>query len=71
MDRPRHVAAPSAKLRLVILLATSPSVTFTFGLLVTFLGIGVIANILIVWAVIQAAGEKQQNDEHRARTLDG
>jgi len=58
------------KLPRVIALATSTAFHFTFGLLVTFLGIGVIANVLIVYAVIQVLGERQQNQEHRSR-LDG
>ena len=45
----------------------SPAFTYTFGLLVTFLGIGVIANVLIVYAVIQVLGERQQNEEHRSQ----
>jgi hypothetical protein len=53
-----------------VILAASPAFTFTFGLLVTFLGIGVIANILIAYAVIQVLGERQQNEEHRSGTLD-
>jgi len=61
-----------AKLRRVIssVFAASPAFTFTFGLLVTFIGIGVIANVLIVYAVIQVLGERQQNEEHRARSLE-
>lgn len=55
-----------AKLPRVIALA-SPAFTFTFGLLVTFLGIGVIANILIAYAVVQVLGERQQNEEHRSK----
>jgi len=51
-------------------LAASPAFSFTFGLLVTFIGIGVIANVLIVYAVIQVLGERQQNEEHRARSLE-
>jgi hypothetical protein len=51
----------------VIALAGSTAFTFTFGLLVTFLGIGVIANVLIVYAVIQVLGERQQNEEHRSQ----
>ncbi|HKG04649.1 MAG TPA: hypothetical protein VKB03_15860 [Conexibacter sp.] len=54
-----------------MILAASPAFTFTFGLLVTFLGIGVIANILIAYAVIQVLGERQQNEDHRTGTLDG
>lgn len=56
-----------AKLRRVIALATSTAFHFTFGLLVTFLGIGVIANVLIAYAVIQVLGERQQNEEHRSQ----
>jgi hypothetical protein len=50
-----------------VLLAASPAFTFTFGLLVTFLGIGVIANVLIVYAIVQVLGERRQNEEHRSR----
>jgi len=64
------LAGGFAKLPRVIL-AASPAFTFTFGLLVTFLGIGVIANILIAYAVIQVLGERQQNEDHRSGTLDG
>ena len=39
----------------------------TLALLVTFLGIGVVANILIVYAVAQAAAERKQNQERRQR----
>jgi hypothetical protein len=53
-----------------VILAASPAFDFTFGLLVTFLGIGVIANILIAYAVVQVLGERQQNEEHRTGTLD-
>lgn len=69
----RRPAARFAKLPRVIpaVLAASPAFTFTFGLLVTFLGIGVIANVLIVYAVIQVLGERQQNEEQRSRALEG
>jgi hypothetical protein len=39
----------------------SSAVSFDIGLLVTFLGIGVIANVLIVYAVAQALIEQRQN----------
>lgn len=51
-----------------VLVAASAASTFTIGLLVTFLGIGVIANVLIVYAVVQVFGERQQNEEHRANS---
>jgi hypothetical protein len=65
-SRGAALAERFAKLPRVIALA-SPAFTFTFGLLVTFLGIGVIANVLIVYAVVQVLGERQQNEEHRSQ----
>jgi Na+-transporting methylmalonyl-CoA/oxaloacetate decarboxylase gamma subunit len=35
----------------------------TLALLVTFLGVGVVANVLIVYAVLQVMGERRQNKE--------
>lgn len=63
---PRRPAACFAKLRPVLVLGSAAS-TFTIGLLVTFLGIGVIANVLIGYAVVQVFGERQQNEERRGR----
>jgi len=59
-------AARFGKLPPVLVLG-SQAFTFTFGLLVTFLGIGVIANVLIAYAVIQVLGERQQNEERRSQ----
>jgi F0F1-type ATP synthase assembly protein I len=39
----------------------------TIALLITFLGIGVVANVLIVYAVAQAVAERKQNQERRQR----
>jgi hypothetical protein len=36
----------------------------TFGLLVTFGGIGIVANVLIVYIVAQALGEREENRRH-------
>jgi hypothetical protein len=36
----------------------------TLALLATFLGIGVIANVLIVYVVAQVFAEHKQNQEH-------
>ena len=36
----------------------------TLALLATFLGIGILANILILYVVGQALGEHKQNQEH-------
>ncbi len=38
---------------------------FSFGLLVTFLGIGLIANALIAYSAAQAAAERQENNRLR------
>jgi hypothetical protein len=45
----------------------------TFALLVTFLGIGVIVNVLIVYVVAQVWGEHQRNQQRRSgrATYDG
>jgi hypothetical protein len=37
----------------------------TLALLITFLGIGVVANILIVYVVAQVMGERRQNQERQ------
>ncbi len=47
------------------MLATSIAFDFTFGLLVTFIGIGLIANALIAYSGAQAAAERQENDRLR------
>jgi hypothetical protein len=36
----------------------------TFGLLVTFGGIGIVANVLIVYIVAQVLGEREDNRRH-------
>lgn len=40
--------------------------TMTLGLIITFGGIGLIVNGLIVYMAIQIRGERQQNEEYRA-----
>ncbi len=39
----------------------------TLALLLTFLGIGVIANLLIIYAVGQVLAERRQNQERQQR----
>ena len=39
----------------------------TLALLITFLGIGVVANLLIVYAVAQVMAERRQNQERAER----
>ena len=40
------------------------------ALLITFLGIGVVANLLIVYAVAQVLAERRENQERAARFRD-
>jgi hypothetical protein len=47
-------------------LAFGRAIVETFGLLVTFGGIGVVVNVIIVYIVIQVRGEHLQNEEYRA-----
>jgi len=47
-------------------LAFGRAVVETFGLLVTFGGIGVVVNVIVVYIAIQVRGERQQNEEYRA-----
>jgi len=43
------------------LLAASQAFTKTFGLLVIFLGIGLLVNVILVIVALQIRGERQQN----------
>ncbi|MGB9184885.1 MAG: hypothetical protein WCB67_12535 [Solirubrobacteraceae bacterium] len=43
----------------------------TLALLITFLGIGVIANVLIVYVVLQVMAERKQNLERQQKFHDG
>jgi hypothetical protein len=54
-----------------VLVIASTASMFTIGLLITFIGIGVIANVLIVYAIVQVLGERQQNQEHRGHPIEG
>jgi hypothetical protein len=54
-----------------MLLATSAAVSKDIGLLATFLGIGLIVNIIIVYLAVQVRGEHQQNRERPSRRAPG
>jgi hypothetical protein len=45
-------------------LATSEAFAKTFGLVVTFGGIGVVVNLIIVYIVILVRGERRQNQQY-------
>jgi ABC-type transporter Mla subunit MlaD len=49
-----------------MLLATSAAVSKDIGLLVTFLGIGLVVNVILVYVAIQVRGERSQNQEYMA-----
>ena len=46
-----------------MLVAASEAFSKTFGLIITFGGIGVIVNIILVYIAIQVRGERRQNEE--------
>ena len=48
-----------------MLLATSAAFGKTFGLLVTFIGIGIIVNVILIYILVQVRGERQRNEEDR------
>ena len=48
-----------------MLLATSAAVSKDIGLLATFLGIGLIVNVIVVFIAVQVRGERHQNQQRR------
>jgi hypothetical protein len=54
----------------IVFLAASAAVSKDIGLIATFVGIGVIVNVILVFVAIQVRGEHQQNQEHREHPLD-
>jgi hypothetical protein len=44
-------------------LALSAAVTKDIGLIVTFIGIGVIVNVVVVFILVQVRGEHSQNHQ--------
>ena len=47
-----------------MLIAASEAFSKTFGLIVTFGGIGVIVNAILIYIAIQVRGEHRQNEEY-------
>lgn len=50
-----------------MVLAASQAFSKTTGLLITFVGIGLIVNVIVVFLAIQIRGERRQNREYRER----
>ena len=46
------------------LLATSTAFSKDVGLIATFIGIGIVVNIIVVFIAVQIRGERQQNQAH-------
>jgi hypothetical protein len=49
-----------------MLLAASAAFSKDVGLIVTFIGIGLVVNVIVVFIAILVRGERQQNQEHLA-----
>jgi hypothetical protein len=45
----------------------SAALTKTLGLIATFGGIGVLVNVIVVYIMVQVKGERQQNEDYRAK----
>jgi hypothetical protein len=50
-----------------MLLLASTAVSKDVGLIATFIGIGVIVNIIVVYIAVQVRGERMQNEERPSR----
>jgi hypothetical protein len=50
----------------MLVLATDPATSKTIGLLVTFIGIGIIVNVILVYVAFLIIGERRQNKEYLA-----
>jgi acid phosphatase family membrane protein YuiD len=48
----------------MLVLATSEAVAKDIGLGATFLGIGLVVNIIVIYIAIQIRGERRQNKEY-------
>ncbi len=57
--------APFAVARLPPMLLASAAVSKDIGLLATFIGIGIIVNVIVMFIVVLVRGERQQNQERR------
>jgi phage shock protein PspC (stress-responsive transcriptional regulator) len=63
-----HVAAIMIGFAEILDLGEKPSsVGTTLALLITFLGIGLIANLLIAYAIAQVLAERRENQERQQR----
>ena len=49
-----------------MVIASNEAFSQTLGLIITFGGIGVIVNLIIVYILVQVRGERRQNEEYAA-----
>jgi hypothetical protein len=49
-----------------MLFAASAAFSKDVGLIVTFVGIGIVVNVIVVYIAIQVRGERRQNQEYMA-----
>jgi hypothetical protein len=54
-----------------VILAVNEAFSKTFGLIVTFGGIGLVVNVLLIYIAIQVRGEHRQNEELLNSRRDG
>jgi hypothetical protein len=47
-----------------VLVATSEAFVKTLGLIITFGGIGVLVNVILIYIAVQVHGERRQNKEY-------
>ncbi len=52
-----------------MLVVAGPALGQTLALLVTFLGVGVLVNVLIIFVVGQVLAERKQNQDHHESGL--
>jgi hypothetical protein len=50
----------------MVVLAADAAFSKTFGLVVTFIGIGIIVNVILAYIAVQILGERRQNREYAA-----
>jgi hypothetical protein len=50
----------------MLVLAMSEATSKTIGLLITFVGIGILVNIIVVYIAVQIRGERKQNKDYLA-----
>ena len=49
-----------------MLLAASEATTKTIGLTATFIGIGIVVNVILIYVAFQIVGERRQNKQYAA-----